>query len=363
MKQKILITAANGHTGYPAAKELLKLGFPVRAFVRNPDTAKARELKRLGAEIFVGDIQDIRDVRTALKDIESAYFVPTYPNVLFQGATFASAAAELSLKHVVLMTQWLSSNTHPSVYTKEHWLVDDIFRRLHDTKLTILNPGLFGFTYFMTPQPLAQFGIFPDFGSNAPPSNEDIGLVAAHILKDPEKHAGETYRVTGRELLSPGQMANIIGSVLGRKVKVTELPEKMLLKVLTALGYPRMDISQVRYYIREGRHDTWSFNAPTSVVRDIVGKEADDFETMVRRYLLPHPMARQTFSNKIKAMGFMIKAMLTPSWNTERFEKEQGFPVLRNMMPSSLSEEWKVTHVANNFSLKKNKYNYANFSD
>ncbi|MFT5747359.1 MAG: NAD(P)H dehydrogenase (quinone), partial [Saprospiraceae bacterium] len=32
---KILITAANGRTGFPAAKELLLLGFNVRAFVRN----------------------------------------------------------------------------------------------------------------------------------------------------------------------------------------------------------------------------------------------------------------------------------------------------------------------------------------
>ena len=44
MKPKILVTAANGNTGFPAAKELLELGFPVRAFVRNPDNPKAREL-------------------------------------------------------------------------------------------------------------------------------------------------------------------------------------------------------------------------------------------------------------------------------------------------------------------------------
>ncbi len=56
MTPKILITAANGHTGFPAAKELLSLGFPVRAFVRNSSNPKAQELKPLGAELFVGDI-------------------------------------------------------------------------------------------------------------------------------------------------------------------------------------------------------------------------------------------------------------------------------------------------------------------
>ena len=114
MKPKILITAANGNSGFPAAKELLKLGFPVRAFVRNPNSQKAKELKSLGAEIFVGDIEDIRDVRQALVGIQRAYFVPTYPNVLYQGVTFATALEEAKTEHVVIVTQWLSSNTNPS---------------------------------------------------------------------------------------------------------------------------------------------------------------------------------------------------------------------------------------------------------
>lgn len=351
MKPKILITAANGHTGYPAAKELLRLGFPVRAFVRNPNTVKARDLKVLGAEIFVGDIEDIRDVRIALAGIERAYFIPTYPNVLFQGTTFALVAEEMKLKHLVLLTQWLSSNSHPSVYTKEHWLVDNLFKKLTTTKLTILNPGLFGFVYFMTPEPLAQFGLLPDFGKNAPPSNEDIGLVAAHVLKDPEKHSNKTYRVTGKELLSAQEMAEIIGKVLGRKIKVANLSEKMIMKVLRKSGYPKMDISQVKYYVKEGHHGTWNLNAPNNVVKDIVGKEADDFEAIVRRYLLPQPIARQTLTNKIKAIVFMMKVMFTPAWDMEEFEKEANFPRFKDMMFSSKSEEWNTSHKTNNYSL------------
>ncbi|MFB3057549.1 MAG: NmrA family NAD(P)-binding protein, partial [Ignavibacteriaceae bacterium] len=141
MKPRVLITAANGNTGFPAAKEMLKLGFPVRAFVRNPNSKKAKELKSLGAEIFVGNIEDIRDVRRALEDIQRAYFVPTYPNVLYQGVTFATAVEEAKIEHVVVVTQWLSSNTHPSIYTKESWLVDQTFKRIKNTKVTFLNPG------------------------------------------------------------------------------------------------------------------------------------------------------------------------------------------------------------------------------
>lgn len=346
MKKRVLITAANGNTGYPAAKELLKLGHDVRAFVRNPNSKKAKDLKSSGAEIFVGDIEDIRDVRLALKGVESAYFVPTYPNVLFQGTTFATALEEAQTQHVVVVTQWLASNTNPSIYTKEHWLVDQSFKRLTTTKVTFLSPGLFGFIYFMTPEPLAQLGMLPDFGENAPPSSEDIGLVAAHILKAPESHVGKTYRITGPQVLNADQMAAIISKVIGKKVKATLLPEKMISKVLKASGVSQMDASQIKYYIQEGHKGTWMVNGPTNVVQDIVGKEADDFETIARRYLLSQPMAKQTLLNKFRAIIFMIKAMLSSTWDMGKFEKEQAFPKFNNMTLSSQSEEWRSEHNA-----------------
>lgn len=342
--KKILVTATNGNTGFPASKELLKLGFEVRAFVRNPNTKKAQELKKLGAEIFVGDIQDIRDVRKALKDIESAYFVPTYPNVLFQGSTFATAVEEVGTKNIVVLTQWLSSNTHPSVYTKEHWLVDQTFKRLQNTNVTFVNPGLFAFVYFMMPEPMLQLGMMPDFGTNAPPSNEDIGLTAAHILKNPESHIGKTYRVTSRELLTPQEMADIVGKVVGRKVKADILPENMMLKMLRSYGFPQRDASQVIHYVKDGHNGGFALNAPTTTVQDIVGKPADDFETITRRYLKDNPMVKQSMLNKLKTMGIMMKAMTTSKWKMTGYEKNQGFPIFKNMMPSNDSEEWKSEH-------------------
>lgn len=344
MNKKILVTAANGNTGFPAAKELLKLGFNVRAFVRNSQAQKAQKLKKMGAELFVGDIQDIRDVRTSLKDIESTYFVPTYPNVLFQGSTFAIAVEEMKTKNVVVLTQWLSSNSHPSVYTKEHWLVDQTFKRLKNTNITFINPGLFAFVYFMMPEPMLQFGMMPDFGTNAPPSNEDIGLTAAHILKNPEPHIGKTYRVTSRELLKPQEMADIVGKVVGRKIMADILPENMMLKMLRSYGFPQRDASQVIHYVNDGHNGGFAINAPTTIVQDIVGKPADDFETITRRYLKDNPMVKQSILNKFKTMGIMMKAMTTSKWKMEKFEKNQGFPLFKNMMSSNNSKEWESEH-------------------
>ena len=196
----------------------------------------------------------------------------------------------------------------------------------------------------MTPEPLTQFGMFPDFGSNAPPSNEDIGLVAAHILKDPIRHTNKSYRITGREVLNPDQMAAVIEKVIGRSIKANKLSEKMILKVLKASGVSKMDSSQVRYYVQEGFQGTWTQNAPTNVVKDIVGKDADDFETIVRRYLLTQPIAKQTLANKIKAIFFMIRAMILPGWDMEKFEKQRALPKSQNMQFPSDSTTWQQEH-------------------
>ena len=93
---------ANGHVGFPTACELLSLGFQVRAFVRNPDSIGAKKLKSLGAELFVGDQNNINDLRKALKDIDRAFYSSPATNYhLSKNTAFVKAAEEESLEHVV----------------------------------------------------------------------------------------------------------------------------------------------------------------------------------------------------------------------------------------------------------------------
>ena len=81
-KPRILVTSAAGHTGAAAVRDLLGRGFPVRAFVRRDD-ARAEKLRQAGAEIFVGDVLDMRDLRRSMIDVQRAYHVPPFaPNLL-----------------------------------------------------------------------------------------------------------------------------------------------------------------------------------------------------------------------------------------------------------------------------------------
>jgi len=341
MKTNILVTAANGNTGFPVAKELLNLGFAVRAIVRNPKSKTAVELKSLGAEIFIGDLNDVRDIKNALKGVQRAYFCsPFGRNTLAQQVAFVSAAEEAELEHVVYMSQWLAMPEHPALNTREQWLGDQMVKLHKNVKYTLVNPGLFEFMNYFTVETIAQLGLMPtivknaansiNVGLNASPSENDQGRVIAHILKDPVKHTGKTYRITGPKLLSPKEMADIFGKILKRKVKIMEISDNMLLKSGISLGLSKFYVSHFLYYMQELDKGGFAVNGVTNVVKDITGSDPEDFETMARRRLATLPEAKKSFSNKLKAIRNFIGMLFTSVPNIEKFELEQEIPKFIN---------------------------------
>ncbi|HKO18360.1 MAG TPA: NmrA family NAD(P)-binding protein, partial [Acidobacteriaceae bacterium] len=116
-KPRIIVTGATGKTGSIVVTELLKAGYPVRAMVHREDGRSAR-LKAQEAEIAVADMSDAERVADALKEVQRAYYCPPADPYMIQGAVaFAVAAKEAGLEHIVGMTQWLASPSHPSLMT------------------------------------------------------------------------------------------------------------------------------------------------------------------------------------------------------------------------------------------------------
>ena len=90
----LLVTGAAGKTGSYTAKLLLERGHRVRALVHRFDE-RAATLRDRGAEVVVGDLNDIDVVSEAAEGVRAAYFVyPISPGLLEATATFAQAAEE-----------------------------------------------------------------------------------------------------------------------------------------------------------------------------------------------------------------------------------------------------------------------------
>ena len=222
MKPKILVTSAAGHTGIPTVKQLLSRGFPVRAFVRRRD-ARSEALRAAGAEIFVGDLLDFRDLERALSGVQRAYHCPPFaPHALPSTMLFALAAEQAKLEVVALMTAWNPHPTHHSHFTRELWIAQNVARWMPTVGVIHINPGMFAFPYFLDVATIRHLGLLLlPFGAglNAPPANEDIAAVVAHALARPASHIGRRYRPTGPQLISPQQSADVMSQVLGRRVR------------------------------------------------------------------------------------------------------------------------------------------------
>jgi NAD(P)H dehydrogenase (quinone) len=350
-KPKILVTSAAGNTGIPATMQLLDYGFPVRAFVRSYDH-RAKRLEDAGAEIFVGDLYSIVDMRKAMTGVKRAYHCsPTQTNGLHFGAVFAIAAREAKLEHIVMLTQWTAAANHPSIVARETWMNEQLLKLLPNTSLSVINVGWFAENYFMgVLETAAQLGILPlplgdgDEKKNAPPSNGDIAATAVAALIDPMAHAGNTYRPTGPELLSPNEIAATMSKVLGRKVKYQHMPNTMVMKALISKGFPATMVAQLIIYAEEYRRGTFAINAPNSVVKDLTGQEAEDFETITRRVVTERPESRQSIGNKLSAIRNFLKIPFTAGSNPQKIERRAEHVLLKSPSLNQDNQAWVESH-------------------
>ncbi len=345
-KPRILVTSAAGRNGSAAVLELLRRGFPVRAFVRRND-ARSETLRKAGAEIFVGDLFDFSDLRRALVNVQRAYHSPPVaPNLLHGTMLFALAAEEAKLEVVALMSGWNPHPAHPTIQTREHWIANNIYRWMPTVDVIHVNPGIFAFMYLLGLPAIVHFGMLVGpwgDGLNAPPSSEDIGSVAAGVLVDPSPHIGKRYRPTGPKLISPHDVADVLTDVVGRKVKYQDVSTKMFLKAAKAQGVSDFEISHIGFYFEELRGGTYAVGAPTDHVQEILGRPPESFQTAARRYIAQPDLIAPSLraGTMLRALAFMAKMMLTRAPDPNRWARKHDHPILRDPVLAHDSREWR----------------------
>jgi uncharacterized protein YbjT (DUF2867 family) len=347
IKPRVLVTGATGKTGSVVVTEMLNAGYPVRALVHRDDERSAR-LAAQGAEVVVGDPTDVERMADALHGVQRAYYCPPFDPYMVQGAlAFAVAARESRLEHIVGLTQWLASPSHPALMTRQLWLVDRLFSMTRGIAHTIVRPGFFADAYLSTIASAANLGIFPwIYGDsrNAPPSNEDIARVAAAALMNPGLHAGKVYRPTGPELLGAQDMANAIGRAVGRSVQVVPAPTWLFMKALRMNGFPIDVINGVRYYIDDHRRGAFEIGAPTNDVLEVTSRPPEDFESIARRYAVM-PRNRRTVANGLRELARFLVTPLTRRFDLDRYDRElrRPFPSAPQFAPESAI--WRREHA------------------
>jgi NAD(P)H dehydrogenase (quinone) len=345
---KILVTGATGRTGGAVVTQLLAKGRPVRAVVRVRD-ARSDRLQSLGAEVVVADIFDPGQLTDAMRGVQRAYYCPPYHPFMIQSAmAFADAARETGLEQIVGLSQWLAGPNHPALMTRQHWLIDRMFSALPGIAHTIVNPGFFADSPYLEMMPFAaHLGVLPlPIGAesrNAPPSIDDIARVAVAALLDPARHAGKSYRPTGPKLLTVIEMAGIIGRVVGHNVRHVKSPLWLFYKGAKALGAEPFLLSGLRYWGEDNDRGAFAVGAPNDTVRELTGKEAEDFETIARRHAALPP-SRQNFRTRLAVLARFMMLPMLPGFDPVAYERTQEQPAPPTPRPAIDDAGWMASH-------------------
>ena len=239
-KSALLITGAAGRTGNHAARLLLERGHRVRALVRRFDD-RAAELRDRGAEVIVGDLKRIDDVRRAAEGSRAAYFVyPIGPGLLEATATFAQAAHEAGVAAVVNMSQISARRDAESDAARIHWLAERVLD-WSPLAVTHLRPTFFAEWFIFFGGSLRDEGVlrlpFGD-GRHAPITAEDQGRVIAAVLEHPDEHAGQIYPLFGAVEMNHYQIAEAISRALERPVRYEPADIGAWVEDIQAHGFP-----------------------------------------------------------------------------------------------------------------------------
>jgi len=349
-KPKILVTGATGKTGAAVVTELLKHEWPVRAMVSREDTRSER-LRKLGAEIAVADMYDPAQLYQAAQGTQRAYYLPLMRPYMIQAANaFAVAAHEAKLEYIVQMSQWTSSDSHPTAMTRQTWLIDRTFSMIPGVAHTIFNPGMFADNFLRVIDFAALLGIFPILmgeSKSAPISNGDMGKAAAALLMaDPAKHAGKSYRPTGPELLSGKDMAQIIAKAVGHGVMPVNLPLWMFRKVAAQQKIDPYSIALLIQYAQDSKLSAFSHDGGvTRVMEELTGHPAENFETTARRYAAM-PFAKQTLANRLKAFINFNLTPFYPGYDIKGYERQLQLPVPPKPLYCMENDRWRTNRAA-----------------
>ena len=213
-EQPILaVTGATGALGGLVARRVAHYA-PVLV-VRNPSRAPD-----LGCEVRSCDYADEDASIAALRGVDVLFMVSAAeaPDRRTQHRTFIRAAAAAGVRHVVYTSFCGAAPDATFTLGRDH----------HDTEQAIRESGMV-FTILRDNFYADVLPLFADEsgvirgpagdGRVAAVARADVADVAAAVLRDPTRHAGVTYALTGPEALTLTEVAARAGAVLGRELR------------------------------------------------------------------------------------------------------------------------------------------------
>ncbi len=246
----IVVTGATGRTGRAATEALLAKGKKVRVVGRN--AKRLAPLVELGAEPFVGNVEDVDSMTQAFKDASAVYLV--LPEDISQqdlrahqervSDSYAAAITNAQVRFVVTLSSIgarHAKNTGPIIGLHNQ---EEKINRVAGLNVLHLRAAYFMENLFMSIAPLRATGTLPGGLRAEVPmpwiATRDIGTYAATRLAARDFSGRAVQELHGQRDISMKEAASIVGNAIGKpSLEYVQLPGLMLATALLNMGLPK----------------------------------------------------------------------------------------------------------------------------
>ncbi|KAH7174525.1 uncharacterized protein B0J16DRAFT_348753 [Fusarium flagelliforme] len=296
MTPVVFVSGATGRQGFAVARQLLDIGWTVRAITRNTDSPIAKDLKGKGVEIRPGDWEDGDILKDAMDGCTHLFL-----NVISNHATATSEvplakrmldiAKSTGVKHVVYSSGMAIKDFDKGKYynpnhpiCRGHGWKRDIENLVQEAGFdtwTVLRPGFFMCNFLepkvnmmypdLVPNGVLKTAFTP--GTRLPQVDvEDIGKFAVAAFREPERFNKQFVPIAS-EKLSLDEIIQQLGDVTGRSFSSAfltdeEIEGKMATDMFVAMQLMARDLEDK---VDIGSVESWGI--PLISFRDFLEKE------------------------------------------------------------------------------------------
>jgi uncharacterized protein YbjT (DUF2867 family) len=239
VERPVLVIGATGQQGGAAARELLRRGRPVRAFVRDRGSPGAAALRAAGAALATGDLDDEASLRAAMDGVHGVFLALTMmtgPKVTADGVAaeerrgkaVADIAKEAGVGHLVYCSiRGADRNTKISYLDSKHRIEEHI--RALGLPATVLRPVSFMDNFATYNRPVPSDGVLTLTLALRPETPlqmiavQDIGAFAAIAFDRRAEFLGRRIEIAGDSQTGPA-IAETLSRAAGLPIRFRQLP-------------------------------------------------------------------------------------------------------------------------------------------
>jgi NAD(P)H dehydrogenase (quinone) len=239
---QIVISGASGGLAGETISALLGRGVKMERLIlvtRTPEKLAAYADR--GATVRAGDFNKPESLPAAFEGGKQLFLISTSGggDRVAQHTAAISAARRAGIKHIVY-TSWINPiEDNPAAVTRDHRLTEDALTKSGVAYTILRNQRYADGLIAQGAQAVASGLLLSNSGRGkwAPVARKDCAAAAAAVLAT-AGHEGRIYDITGPDLISERDFAQMLTEITGKPVRVLDLNDQAYVDALVKAGVP-----------------------------------------------------------------------------------------------------------------------------